>query len=271
MLSDWVFVLGDRGVSAEARLAVAVVRFVERAEDDLAKFGDATFRHAQCLERGAFAIAGDFVDGEVEIEAVAVDPLIERDLDRTEGASADDAGVAFGIVAREGREDYRRADAEAVPGEIERAVALDQREEMAAVEAGAVFFDGKVEERLAGAFGGLARADLAALGEGLGLGFGLEFHPAMEAVVIRFGRDGGNSGSEREAGTGALIVLGGGLLGDLWFLGGGGAMPLEQVAAEGVDALGVIGGEILTFVWIRGEVVELRFAAVVLREEFPVA
>jgi hypothetical protein len=42
------------------------------------------------------------------------------------------------------------------------------------------------------------------------------------------------------------------LAGDRWFLGDGGAMPLEQVATEGVDELGVVGGEIIPLVWIRG-------------------
>lgn len=69
---------------------------------------------------------------------------------------------------------------------------------MTAVEAGAVLFDSEVKERFAGALGRFSRAGLAALGEALGFGLGLEFHPAMEAIVVGFGRDGGGLQGQTE-------------------------------------------------------------------------
>ena len=59
----------------------------------------------------------------------------------------------------------RRADAQPVPREIQAAVAFDEREQMAARQAGLMILDHEIQDRLAALFRRLAGAQLAPFGQ----------------------------------------------------------------------------------------------------------
>ena len=150
----------------------------------LPQFAQAPARHGNGLQRGTLAIARDFIGRKIEIEMAARNPMIERDLDRLEIPRAHDAALRRLVIVLQGSNHDRRADAQPIPGQVQRAVALDERKQMAAAQAGLMVLDRQVQQGLAALFGRLARARLAAFGQILRLGSRLQLQPAIEPLEI---------------------------------------------------------------------------------------
>ena len=73
--------------------------------------------------------------------------MIECDLERFQIPRADHAVLPSAVATSQGRDHERRTDAKTIPGQIQRAIAFDEREQMPAAEAHPVILDRQIQQR----------------------------------------------------------------------------------------------------------------------------
>ena len=136
------------------------------------------------LERGPLAISRHFVCGKVQVEMIAGDPMVNGNLDRLATAGTDHAAVRRFVVILQRRNDDGRSHAKSIRRQIQGSIEFDKREQMATAQASLMVFNDQIQNCLAAQLGRFPGAQLAAFGQILRLGRGLQIQPTIESVEV---------------------------------------------------------------------------------------